>query len=224
MLFISLTLFAQHPEGAYINGEDSIVFSGDNVVFRISGFTGLTSAQAGEGKYEIIDDFLIIHTSEYSGDKSSYEKVDGTKRDTCVVVVNGVSGYPVQGVLVESRNKSNKVTGAQVTGNNGQVMLLNLEKTTAISVTSMGYNSIRFDYEPGRDYNVTIAANDIIENKTVVFKINRINDDSVTLLLLSDDFNAGKDIEKGLSRLDKRARRGNIIPKLYTKEETSFRR
>ena len=79
------TLIAQEPDGAYLNEQDSIVFSDDRLIFRISGFAGLSAAQVGEGEYQIIDNYILIHTADYSGNKSSFQELDGTREDTCVV-------------------------------------------------------------------------------------------------------------------------------------------
>lgn len=224
LLLLSFSVNAQQPEGTFTNGEDSIVFNNNNVKFKITGFAGLSSAQVGEGQYEIIDDFMLIHTGDYSGNKSVYEELDGSKSDTCVVNVISYSGYPLPGILVESKNKSGKTTGAQVSGNNGKILLINLDKTVGISASGMGYNPISFNYTPGKDYQVKIAENDIIENRTIVLRYNKIDDESVTFLLLSDDFDSSKNIEKGLAKIEKRARRSNVLPKLYTRENAPFRR
>lgn len=218
------TLIAQEPDGAYLNEQDSIVFSDNRLIFRISGFAGLSAAQVGEGEYQIIDNYILIHTADYSGNKSSFQELDGTREDTCVVKLVSVQNYPIQGILVESKNKSDKTINAQVTGNDGMLYFTDLSKTARINASSLGYNSIEFDYNAGKDYVVRIAENDVIEDKTVVLKLENIDDESITVLMLSDDFDSSKNVSKELNKLEKRSKRRNVLPKLLSKEDVPFKR
>lgn len=220
---ISLSILAQDVEGTYRNSADSIVFSGDNITFRVSGFAGLTTAQVGEGKFEIINNFLLVHTTEYSGDKSSFQELEGSKKDTCIVKVVSKLNHPVQGILIESKNSSNKIVSAKVTGNDGRVNLIDQDKTNKINVSAMGYNPISFDFKTNKDYLVRIAENDVIENRTVVFKYDIIDEETISLLLLTDDFKSGNNTDNELNKLDKRAKRRNLLHKRYSKEFIPFR-
>jgi hypothetical protein len=86
----------------------------------------------------------------------------------------------------------------------------------------MGYHPITFDFSMGKDYIIKIAENDIIENRTVAFRINIIDDKSFSILLLSDDLKTNKDLEKELTKLNKRASKSNLIEKRFTKELPIF--
>lgn len=223
ILLSGIPLFAQ-LDGTYKIGADSIVFSGEKVIFRISGFGGLSSAHVGEGKYELSDDYLFIHTSDYSGDKTTFELLDGSKKDTCVVHTVSSQNYAIQGILVESRTKSGKLISGKVTGNDGKIFFTPSNKITSISATSLGYNAVSFDYTPGKDYRIRLAQNDIIENKTAVFKINFIDQETLSLLMLTDDFNLNKDRDKELQKLEKRARKSNKLDKRLKKVYVPYNR
>jgi hypothetical protein len=222
ILFSGISLFAQQLEGTFKNGQDSLTLSNGKASFRISGFAGLSTAQVGEGEYERIDDFLLVHTSDYSGDKSAFQPLDGSKKDTCVVKVVSLHNYPVQGILVESTNKSGKPIEGKVTGNDGRVLLTENEKTETIAVSGMGYNSISFDYTAEKDYLVILAENDVIENKTVVFRMHSIDEETLSLLLLTDDFNPGKKRDSELQKLEKKARKNNMLDKRMKKEYVPY--
>lgn len=224
VLLSGIPLFAQQLDGTYKNGADSIAFSNEKVAFRISGFGGLSSAQAGEGAYELAGDYLFIHTSDYSGDKTSFEMLDGSRKDTCVVHTVSPQNYAIQGILVESRNKSGKLISGKVTGNDGKVFFTPCNKITSISATSLGYNSIAFDYTPGKDYRIRLAENDIIENKTVALKISFIDEETLSLLMLTDDFKTGKNRDKELQKLEKRAQKTNKLDKRYKKTYVPYNR
>ncbi|MGI6073365.1 MAG: hypothetical protein ACOYEA_01825 [Fermentimonas sp.] len=221
---IALSASANKPEGEYTNDNDYLVFNGDNIKFNISGFSGLSTAQVGEGNFEVVDDFLIINTTDFSGLKSSYEEVDATRKDTCVVKVTDPDGYAVSSILIESKNKSGKTIERKVTSNDGSVLLSDLSKVSRISTSEMGYNNLLIDYHPSKDYKVTIVKNDIIENRTVVLKIENIDDTSISLFLLTDNLDTKSNLTKELDKLQKKAKKANMLPKPFIKQNAPFRR
>ncbi|NLJ01707.1 MAG: hypothetical protein GX371_11260 [Bacteroidales bacterium] len=218
VLFSGITFAAQPLSGTYKNGSDSLKFEGNQIVFRVSGFGGLSSSQAGAGTYELINDFLLVHTGDYPGNKSTFQELPGSRADTCVVKVVGLSNYPVEGILVEPDNSSTKLPAGRVTGNDGKIYLANTSKMKNITVSGMGYNTITIDYDTGIDYLVKLADDEIIENKTVVFRLKEVDDETLSILLLTDDFNAGKKRDNELNKLERAARRSNRIDKRFKKE------
>jgi hypothetical protein len=218
VLFSGMSMVAQPLNGTYKNGSDSLVFKGDQAVFHVSGFGGLSSAQAGAGSYERVNDFLLIHTAEYPGDKASLQELEGSRADTCVVKVVSLANYPIQGILVEPDNSSAKLPGGRVTGNDGRIYLTDAGKTQTITVSGMGYNTVTIDYQPGVDYVVKLADSEVIEDRTVVFRLQEVDDETLSILLLADDFDPGKKRDNELKKLEKRARRSNQIDKRFKKE------
>lgn len=221
-LFNVLFIVAQTLSGTYKSGADSLFFSNDHITFRISGFGGLSSAQVGEGTYEIFNNYIIVNTDEYSGMKSNFEELAGSKNDTCVVKVVTVNNYPIQGILIESKNKSGKTITAGVTGNDGKVYLTDNDKCIKIGASAMGYNSIVFENKAGSDYLIKLADNDVIEDMTAVFRFNEIDEETISLILLTDNFNNEKNREDELKKLEKRARKNNRLDKRYKKEFEPF--
>lgn len=217
ILLWGMFLNAQQFDGTYKEGTDSIAFSNEKVIFCISGFGGLSTAHVGEGSYEVTGDYLFIHTSDYKGNKTSFQLLDGSRKDTCVVKTVGLQNYPIQGVLVESRNKSGKYINGKVTDNDGKIFFTSCNKIASISVNSLGYNAISFDYTPGKDYLIRLAENDIIENKTVVFRIRSVDEETISLLMLSENFKTGKNRDKELQKLEKKARKTNKLDKRLKK-------
>lgn len=67
--------FAQIIEGRYINNNQFLEFKGDSLNFNIQGSGGLIINYKGIGSYELIENFLIIHTGEFNGPKSSFQKL-----------------------------------------------------------------------------------------------------------------------------------------------------
>lgn len=216
-LLLTVTLSAIQPDGTYKNGSDSLAFIDGKAIFHITGFAGLSTAQVGEGSFEQIDHFLLIETTDYSGPKSVYQTLDGSQKDSCLVKVIGTHNQPLRNILAEACTNSDKILEGKVTGNDGQVYLRNNDKVEKIVVTALGYDDITFGYTPGKDYLVTLAENEIIENSTVVFSIRTVDDETISLLLLTDDFKGGKDRLADLQKLEKKIRKRNLLEKRLKK-------
>ena len=86
-----------------------------------------------------------------------------------------------------------------------------------IAVSAMGYDDITVDYTSGKDYLITLAENEIIEHSTVVFSIRTVDDETISLLLLTDDFKEGKNRLADLQKLEKKTRRRNLLEKRLKK-------
>lgn len=224
--FLSSVLLsqAQLSEATYREGNDSLSLKNQHAMFRISGFTGLSVAQVGEGKYEQIGDILVIHTGEYSGEKSSSLTLPASRKDSCMVEVVGSNNYPLYPILVESYSKSGKLLEGKVTSQEGKLFFTETEKIGSIVVSALGYHTHRLQFEPDIDYRVQLAENEIIENREVVFKCNILDEETISLLMLSDNFKAGKDRDRELQKLLKKARRNNKIDKRMKKVYVPYER
>lgn len=80
-------------------------------MFRVSDFGGLSSVQTGVGTYEREGNFLLVHTTGYPGAKATFQELNGSREDTCVVKVVGMNNYPIRGILVEPDKVSRKEPG-----------------------------------------------------------------------------------------------------------------
>ena len=224
ILLSGISLFAQQLDGTYKNEADSIAFSNEKATFRISGFGGLSSAHVGEGTYELSGDYLFIHTSDYNGNRTQFEALNGSRKDTCIIKTISLHKYSLQGILVEARNKSGKLISSKVRDNEVKLFFTPCEKITSISVSSLGYNPISFDYTPGKDFLVRVAENDIVENQTVVFKIDFTDQETLSLLMLTDDFKMSKNRDNELLKLEKRVQRSNKLDKRFKKVYVPYSR
>ncbi|MCE5206079.1 MAG: hypothetical protein LLF80_08275 [Porphyromonadaceae bacterium] len=216
-LILSFSLFAQQKEATYKNGTDSLAFNDGKVVFSITGFAGLSTTQVGEGSYELIDNYLLIRTSDFSGPKSACQIVERAVKDSCMVKVVDPNNYSLPQVLVEAHSNSGKVLDGKITGNDGIVWFTRTDKTARFAVSAMGYDAITVNHTQGKDYLVTLTVNDIIENSTVVFSLRNLDDETISLLLLSDDFNEGKNLTTDLQKLEKKVRKRNLLEKRLKK-------
>lgn len=219
-----LTLHAQITEGTYKEANDSLSLDNQYAIFSLKGFAGLSVAQVGEGKYELEGEILTIHTGDYSGNKSSSQSVPAALKDTCIVEVVELNSYPLSTILVEARSPSGKLLDAKVTDQEGKVYLKDLEKIGTITVSELGYHSHQITYEKGKDFQVQLAENDIIENKEVLFRYRMVDEETLSLLMLSDDFKEGKNRERDIQKLLKKAEKSNKFDKRLKKVYVPYER
>lgn len=220
-LSISFSLLSQEFEGNYKDKTDSLSFSNGKVIFNVSGFGALFTRMVGEGEYEYFDDYLLVNTSDYSGEKSVFEPIDGSKKDTIVVKVVDLNNYSIQGVLTEFLSESDKTIKGGVTNDQGKSQHTYDQKIKKIKASNLGYDDIVFDVVQGKDFLVKLAKNNVIENQTVAFKVKNDDEETISIILLSDNFEPGKDKMKSLEKLDKKVQKSNVLPKRLKKEYIS---
>lgn len=224
-VFLASTLhLSAQFDGTYKDGTDSLSFSNGKAIFSVSGFSGLSTIQLGEGKYEVIDDFLLVETGNYSGEKTTFQPLSRSRKDTTVVKIVSTQNFPIQGMLIERLNESGKVIKGQISDNAGKVFFVAEPKTSKIRVSQMGFDDIVFDYDASTDFLIKAAANDVIENQTVVFKFNQPDVETLSVVLLSDNFSPGKDRDKELEKLKKKATKSNKLDKRMKKVYVPYNR
>ena len=219
-----LHMLAQIPEGTYREDNDSIVLEKQFAKFSLKGFASLTVSQVGEGRYELEGDILSIQTDNYSGNKSSSQSQPASLKDSCRVTVVGINGYPLPTVLVEARTKSGKLLKGKVTNQEGKVYFKDSGKIASITVLEMGYHTYEIDFESGKDYLVQLAENDVIEQREVLFRYRLIDDETLSILMLSDDFKGGKNREREIKKLLKKAEKSNRLAKRLKKVYVPYER
>ncbi|MGB4568172.1 MAG: hypothetical protein WBH96_04200 [Dysgonamonadaceae bacterium] len=215
---LSITTYSQQYEGVFKEGGDVLKFENEKVYFNMNEMGNMITNKVGEGSYEILGDYLLVKTGEYSGEKSSVQPLPGSKEDSVGIKVTDNRNFSLPGILVELLNSSGKTLHGGVTDSDGKFFFKKNSKGHTIKVSDMGYDNISFAYDPTNDFLVKLVKNDVIENQTVVFKLKKVDDETLSVLLLSTDFNPGKNQLKALEKLDKKARKSNYIDKYMKKE------
>lgn len=203
MLFTT-TLSAQEISGTYFEGPDSLSFNNNRVMFSIRGNDGLGVVFTGEGNYELIDDFIVVNTDAYSGKKTKVDTRTATKKDTIQLQLFNEDGYSIEGVRAEFLNRKNKSIGLSLSNDHGVVIYKHNPKIKAIKVSDLLYDKTTFDYEAGTDYTVHLVTSRVLENKTVIFKLNDRTENELTVKLLSTDFKKSNPSASHLNKLDKK--------------------
>src|SRR5690348_17907907 len=80
-------------------------------------------------------------------------------------------------------------------------------KSTRLNSSHPSISYAVFCLKKKKDFLAKLAENDIIEQRTVVFKMDIIDDETISLLLLTDDFETGKNRSKERNNMEHRARK-----------------
>jgi len=224
LFFLALTLptYAQHYEGVFKEGNDILKFENGEVYFDMDEMGNMITNKVGKGSYEIMGDYLLVTTGEYSGEKSTVQPLPGSKKDSLGIKVTDNRNFSLSGILVELVNSSGKTLQGGVTNNEGKILFKKNLKVQKIKVSDMVYDDISFPYDPTSDFLVKLVKNNIIENRTVAFRLKKVDDETLSVLLLSSNFEPGKNQLKALEKLDKKARKSNYIDKRLKKEYEPF--
>jgi hypothetical protein len=206
LILISESLFAQNLVGRFAEDNDQISFENGKANFKIGGNGGIIVFYCGEGKYEIKNDYLLIHTSEFNGEKSIIKPID-TMSDQLELTINDKQGNAIQGasiVLLDSKGKF--IVGA-MSNDKGISLLHRSSQIKQIRVSFIGMDDLKFDYNQNCNYIIKLAPIDIIERQTVVFKITKYDNKSLSLILLTFDFNPKKNITRELRKLERKTKK-----------------
>lgn len=222
-LFLSFCAFSQTFEGTYQEGDDILKFNNNRIYFDVDEIGSMTN-KVGEGTYEQVGDFLLVLTDDFAGERTTVQPLSASKKDTIVIKVTDHQNSPIQGVLVESLNASDKILLGGVTNNNGRVLFLHNSKIAKFRIFNMGFDNVTFDFKPANDFVVKMVNKVIVEKKTAVFKIKQLDDETLALLLLSTDFDPGKNRQKALEKLENKAKKRNFIDKRLKKEYVPYTR
>jgi len=215
IVFVAVTL-AQQFNGKYYDNEDYLLFEGDSVKIDIQSDGGLTCQIRGIGKYEIIDEFLLINTGEYNLSKSIFTTSEKDEKFT-KVLVRDENGDFIPFVNIAYLDKQDKIFGGGITDFGGVCIIENPEKIVKIRVSFLCSNSVMIDFKPNLDYHVIHAEGWILEHQVLVFRINAMENNRINLTLLTFNYNPDRNIVKSLKRLDRKANKSDNHVRLFVK-------
>ena len=215
----SITLSAQNIDGTYNEGTDTITFDNNRISFTIKSNDGLGMVFAGEGTYEILDDFILINTEEYSGLKTKIEMKPSEKKDTIQIQFFDEKGYSIKGVRAEFLNKAGKTVSLNISNDNGIVVHKADPKIVSIKASDLLYDKTIFDCADDTDYTVHLVKNRVLEGKAVVFKLIDKTESQLTMKLLSTDFDKKNPTVSHLQKLDKKTKETVDRPRKFENPE-----
>lgn len=219
-IVLSLTMNAQDISGTFFEDTDSISFNGNHITFSIKGNDGFGKVFTGAGTYVMLDEYIVINTHEYQGPKTRVESKTSAKPDTIQLRLLDEKGFSIKGIRAEFLNKKRKPLTLKISNENGMIVTKMNPKTVAIRVSDLLYDKATFDCEENTDYTIHLVKNRVLEDKTVIFKLEDITESKLTMKLLSTNFKKSNPSASQLRRLDKKNKA--IIDRTRSFEKPKF--
>jgi hypothetical protein len=202
LLCVELT-FSQKIQGLYCENYDFIKFNQDTATFKLDTGGGLIMYMVGQGRFEVIQNFLLIYASDYHGEKSSYTTIK-SQNDSIRFNIKDNLGKGIIYANIAFLDTKGKVIGGTTCNKNGLATIARNVNIKKIRISSVGTDHLTIDYEPDLDYIIHLADDFVIENQILVFKILSFNDFDLNLKLLSANFHPDKNMIKELKKLAKK--------------------
>ncbi len=218
-ILTAFSLTAQDINGTYQEGTDTITFDNNRVNFKVKSNDALGVIFTGEGTYEMIDEYMLITTDEYTGKKTKIDVKPSEKKDTIQIQFFDENGYSMKGVRTEFLNKSGKTITLSISNDNGIVLYKMNPKTVGVKASDLLFDKTTFDCAKDTDYTVHLVKNRVLEDKTVVFKLIDQTDSQLTMKLLSTDFDKKKPSASHLQKLDNKTKNTIDRARIFAKPE-----
>lgn len=215
-LICSLIIHSQELCGKYFHGDYYINLENCYAEFVTLSDGCLGFELSGQGKFEIIDDYLLIYTELHSSPNSEYIATKNNNDYSSITVV-GVGGFSVPNAKIKFLGNNKLVLGETETNWHGKTIINNNPEIKYIHISYIGTNSIVIDFDRTMDYEIVLGESMSIENRTVVFKISNKMESAITLTLLTAFFETKRDIVKELRRLENNVMKDNPIERVYKK-------
>jgi hypothetical protein len=215
--FLYNTSYAQDLEGNYKYYTEYIIFNNSHADFLIYSNGCVPMECKGIGKFEVLNDFLLIHTEEYKKKSNSTCEMSEKGRECQKIIVQDAKGQALPFVKIECFDRNNKVLCEYNTDFDGNFVIKNSDSISKLRLSAVGFNSLTFDYNANKNYKIKLAEGHLLENQTLVFKIINIEKNKLVLKLLSTDYKKSTSNYRTLKRLFKKKNKCNLEEKIFVK-------
>ncbi len=215
-LTFSIDVFSQNLNGKFCDESDFIEFKHDSVNFKVCNNGGLVVDLCGNGLYKITDGFLLIETLDFKGADSHIEKIKSKDKLIDFTVLD-MENNAIFGVNISLTDSKGKFLSGISTDKKGYAFIERNKSADKINISLVGYGNCTIEYSDFFDYKVKLVNYVIVENRTVVFKINSMNSSFLDLTLLTTDFN-GSTGRSELVKLDKKSSKYKLRERRLIKE------
>jgi hypothetical protein len=218
LLLIASFSYSQEINGKYFNDNEFINLNSDTAEFHVKGNGGLIVYLNGIGNYELNEEFLLIHAKNYTGKKSTFSASQNESGFVTFTAIDSDRKF-LFGVNILLLSETGDILKASNTNENGFLKIANNDNAEKIKLSLLGYDTFSIDYKSNTDYSLTLFEEEVIENQTVVFKINENNNNSLKLTLLTTEFEFNpKTVLKDLKKLDRKSLKFGFQVKELKKE------
>lgn len=209
--------FGQIVEGKYHKNSDFMNFNSDSVNFEIESNGGLIVDLHSSGTYDVFEEYLIVKAGQCQGVNSTYSVIESTK-DIVQITVVDIDEKAITGVNVFFYDNSGNLVYVTTTDENGIAIIENKLTEGKITLSLVGYDTFKFNFSNDYNYRVKLMNFEIIENKTVIFKINTLTEDSISLTLLTTDFKCKRNQNRALKELERKSQKNKNREIILIKE------
>jgi len=213
LIFANQLSFGQDLLGKYKSDGLHITFNNNSAEFTFASEGCVIFIYKGCGKYEIIDDFLLIYTGKYCKEKSDYKKT-GTNSDTITItILDSDNDFDIENYAnVAFFDKSGNELYNLRPDNEGIVTFTKDSDIDYFYVLAAGYRQLKIKYEPKINYTVSMVNGEFVENETLAFHIDIHNDDTFELYQLGS---IKKSKKNSLRQLKRAKRKREMHKKRY---------
>jgi hypothetical protein len=216
-LLCSLIIHSQELSGKYFHGDHYINFDNGYAEF-VTLVEGCMAVEiSGQGRFDIIDDYLLIYTELHSSPNSRFTATkNNNDYSSITVLVDG--GFSVPNAKIKFLD-SNKLVIAETETDvwHGKAIIKSTPELKYIHISYIGTNSIIIEFDKTKDYEIVLCQSSSIENRTVVFKISNKMERSITLTLLSTSFITKQNIVKELRKLEENEMKNKPKEQIFQK-------
>ena len=216
LLLLPTILLGQNPTGKYFENSDYLEFEHENIRLEIESNGGLIISLCASGIFEIYDYYLLINAQEFVGNKSMIE-TEHTNCDYSLITISDQYGHHIPGVQIVFIDSTGKILKGLITDIDGKVSFEGNSLIDKVRVACIGYDDLLFEFSNKLNYNIKLVDYEVLENQTIVFKINSYNSDSLNLTLLTTLFKYKNDKQKALKMLERAARKYKYRERLFIK-------
>ncbi len=173
-------LVAQISEGNYVSNQEFFTITQDSINFQFEIKSAFTITHRGIGSYQIIDNFLIIYTTKYAGIKSRVLDSVPSNLELIKVHVLPIDTFPV----AVGKNSKGKVVKGYTPNQLGYITITPDDNIKSVVFSSLGYDPLTTHFGKDFDYTVNLVEGETFENKNLVFAINELDQNFISLSLL----------------------------------------
>lgn len=227
LVIINVTAaFSQDSPQVYSNDLNYIKTKNDYIEFKIQSVSpNVDINYCGCGNYIIYkisdEKFLSIDCGVYSLNKTRFEST-AKRNNISEIKIMDTKGILVKNpilVISNTTSEGNNILGSMIRPDEQGILKMPADQEDCkIYVGAVGYDFMEIDFNKGSDYNVYLANCQILENRTVVFKINSWDDQICDVTLLSTSLNQKTNRILELLRLKSEAEFNNVQNEIFKRD------
>lgn len=190
---------AQNKTQNFYNGEYYIQLKGDSVQLLIQSNYNPEMMIAGTGTYELIGEkYMYVTLGEYDGENSVIKKSKRKKRGSNVHIKDK-QGRALNDLNVIIKDDNKRIVWGAISDEDGKTSVPEKYDGSILQISYTGVDNLEFLFDSEYQYKIYLTNYDVVENRCMLFEIEKWTDDVLICNFLSFRDNGAN---KGLEVLD----------------------